>query len=214
MSRDKLNPLLRGMSEDQINETFDSLFRAIKAPAANNATVEPPKPKKEPISSDVLREKFDPNSDKFDPRGAFVELANENYGGLLNDISAKANEGLKNSLRNKLPDFEEHEADIDRMLANVDPSLVNQALMTQTYLAVVGAKEVDKKLKERQKPPTTREPTSRSPEDREAKPKLSDEEKQVARVLFRNSKDPEGDYLKAQKMMDDGYELKVPGEAK
>lgn len=209
LDRAKLPALLRGMSEEQIGETFDTLFNAVRQPRepAVAPKVEPPKPK---MTDEDLRKRFDTTSDDFNPRAALADFVQENYGGLITDISRKANEGMKAAVRGMIPDFQEHEADIDAALANVDPNQINQQVMVDTYLRVVGAKALKGKLADRAKPPKTVEPR---PKPDDAPAQLSAEEQTVARVMFRNAADPIAEYHKALKMMgESGVTVKVPGD--
>lgn len=209
LDRTKLPTILQGMNEEQIGETFNTLFNAVRSPVER--TVEAPPPPKR-LSADELKERFDTTSDKFDPRSAITELVNENYGGLITDISKKANEGMKTSFRTNIPDFKEHEADIDKVLQGIDPNLVSQQVMLDAYLRVVGAKSLKVKIGEATRPPTTHSPTPRKEEQDE---KLSEEEINVAKVMFRGAADPIAEFRKASKMMgESGVSVKVPGEAK
>ena len=207
VDRSKLSPLLRGMTEDQINETFNSLFQAIRQPV-NQPPAAPKVEAPKPVTNEDVKERFDPMSDKYDPVGAVRDIAQANYGGLLEDISRRANAGMKQALKAQLPDFDKHEADIDKVLAGVPANQVTQELVAQTYFAVLGAKEAARIQGERNKPATTVPPSTQKPE--ETPVKLSPEEESVARVMFRGSQDPIKDYLEAQKKMDAGYQLKVP----
>lgn len=211
IDRGKLSPLIAGMSEQQINETFDTLFQAVRRPIDQT----PPRPeavRKPAPTAEELKERFDPISEKFDPAGAVREMVETNYGGLIADMGAKANEGMFLSLRSSLPDFKDHEEDIRKVVKDVPPNMLNQQMLTNTYFSVVGAKEVGRKLREQQRPPTTVTPSTQQLEN---DTKLSDDEKSVAHVMFRHTADPEGEYKKAQKMMDEGgFTVKVPGEVK
>jgi hypothetical protein len=197
------------MNAEQIGETFDQMFAALRRPTEQTPPEkEDPPPKR--LTNEDLKERFDSTSDKFDPRGAMQEFVAENYGGLITDISKKANEGMKAAVRGMIPDFQEHEQDIDKALEGVDPNLINQQVMVDTYLRVVGAKSLRQKISDRAKPPTTVPPTPRPEETTE---KLSPEEEAVARVMFRNEADPIAAYHKAQKMIGEaGVTVKVPGD--
>lgn len=210
LNRERLSPLLRGMSEEQLNETFESLFAAMRQPQSQQPRNEAPPEPKRPPTKEELRNKFDPTSDEFDPAGAIAEITQTNYGPLIDDIGRRANAGMRESLRRQLPDFDKHEADINRVLANVPPNQITEQVLAQTYFSVLGAKEANRIQQERQKPPTTTTPSTKKEE--QERPKLSSEEEQVARVMFRGSDDPIKAYLDAQEKMDKGYTMKVPGD--
>lgn len=200
------------MSEQQINETFETLFTAIRQPQQQQQAPVP-KPEPKALTNEDVRDRFDPNSDKFDPISAVRDIAQQNYGGLIEDIGKRANAGLKEGLRRQLPDWDKHEQDIDKVLANVPAANVTQELLAQTYFAVLGAKEAARIQGERNKPPTTIAPSTQQ-QEHDAAPKLSEEEQSVARVMFRGSADPIKDYIEAQKKFEAGYSLKVPENAK
>ena len=204
--------MLRGMTPEQLNETFESLFTALRQPVERQAAPQAPAPAPEPeLSNETVRDRFDPTSDKFDPIGAVRDITQRNYGGLIEDIGKRANAGMKESLRRQLPDFDKHEADIDRVLANVPANQINEQVLANTYFSVLGAKEAARIKGERDKPPTTRQPSTKKEETE--RPKLSSEEEQVARVMFRGSADPIKAYLDAQEKMEKGYQMRVPGDA-
>lgn len=208
VDRAKLNPLLRGMSEEQLNETFESLFQAIRQPVQQQQAPAPKPPEPEPLTNDGVRDRFDPNSDKFDPIGAVRDITQRNYGPLIEDIGRRANAGLKENLKRQLPDFEKHEKEIDQVLQQYPANQVNEAVIAQTYFAVLGAKEAARIQQERNKPATTVPPSTQK---QEVEPtKLSADEEAVARVMFRGAEDPIKAYLDAQKKFEAGYSLKVP----
>ena len=209
LDRSRLAPLLQSMSEEQINDTFNTMFAAMRRPAEV-----PPAPRieapKAPSRED-LKERFDTMSDKFDPDGAVRDLVTANYGGLISEIGQKANEGMYMSLRATLPDFDKHEQDVRTVLKDVPANQINQNTLMNTYFSVVGAKTVGEQIKSRQAAPTTRQPSNQKAED--AGPNLTKDEEEVARVMFRNSADPLADYKKALKMVDEGsMSVKVPGD--
>lgn len=207
-----MSPLLRGMSEEQINETFETLFTAVRQPIVREVERVAPAPVPEPeLTNENFRERFDPQSDKFDPMGAVRDITQRNYGPLIEDIGKRANAGMKEGLRRRLPDFDKHEADIDKVLEKVPANQINEQVLAQTYFSVLGAKEAQKLVNERAKPPVTREPSPRKEETE--RPKLTAEEEQVAKVMFRGSADPIKDYIEAQDKMEKGYQMRVPGDA-
>lgn len=198
------------MSPEQLNETFDALFTAVRQPVERQA----PAPVREPepeLTNEGVRDRFDPASDKFDPIGAVRDITQRNYGGLIEDIGKRANSGMKESLRRQLPDFDKHEADIEKVLANVPANQINEQVLMNTYFSVLGAKEAAKMQRDRNKPPETRQPSTRKEETE--RPKLSSEEESVARVMFRGSADPIKDYMDAQDKFEKGYQMRVPGDA-
>jgi hypothetical protein len=210
LDRNKLNPMLRGMSPEQLNETFESLFTALRQPVQQQQAAPPPAP--EPVlTNEAVKERFDPQSDKFDPIGAVRDITQRNYGGLIEDIGKRANAGMKEALRRQLPDFDKHEADIDRVLANVPANQINEQVLANTYFSVLGAKQAAELQKQRTRPPETRQPSTKREETE--RPKLSAEEENVARVMFRGSADPIKDYLDAQAKFENGYQMRVPGDA-
>ena len=220
LDRSKLNPLLRAMPEDQINEVFDALFSAVKNKAngpdlsgvpAHARKDEPPAPKK--LSKDELKEFFDPNSEKFDPAAAMRLVVEENYSGLLNDIGANATVGLKAAIKAQLPDFHKYEADIDTVLKAVPSSQINQGFILDTYFKVKGLRQTQTELADAAKPPTTVRPSPKKDDVETGSDQLSDEDKQVAMVMFRGSADPIAEFKKASKMMDT-QNMRVPGDPK
>lgn len=221
LDREKLNPLLRGMSEDQVNEVFDTLFSAVKrgpdsgVPA--HARQEAPKvevPK--PVTKDELREAFDPNSEKFDPQAAIDRIVTQNYGGLLTDISGRANMGMKIALRDKFPDIDQFEDGINTVLGNRPAQ--NEREYIGAYLMAKGARQVETETEARKtaaKPRTTQPSTQvdREAEERTNQDKLSPDEEQVARIMFRNSADPIAEFKRTAALARD-FKIKVPGDKK
>lgn len=219
LDRGKLNPLLRGMPEEQLNEVFDALMSAARkkdqAPDmsgvpshARPAQREEPAAPKMP-TRDQFKEMLDPNHENFNPEVAFKAVVEANYGGLINDIGRNATAGIKGELRRQLPDFDKYEADIDTVLAG--SGNVSQAQMVDTYFRVKGLRQTQEEIAARQKPPVTAPPSPRK--EQATEPAMSSEDIEVAKVMFRGSADPIAEYKKAQQMMD-AQHIRVPGDPK
>lgn len=217
LDRSKLNPLIQRMSEDQINDTVTMLLRASmekEGSAGGNTTVAAPPPPPALPSADEMKDAFDPTSPNFNPVEMVKKITEANYSGLLSDISGRANGAMKMGLRDKLPDFVEHEGEIDTALKNVPPAQITQDLLFDTYLRVKGLKATAEMMKQRQAPPSTRPPTPKV-EDGEpgGSTKLSAQEEAVAKDMFRGAADPIASYQKAKAMLDGGeLKIKVPGD--
>ncbi len=213
LDRNKLNPLLRGMPEEQLNEVFDALMTAARRPAGQDMSGVPAHARPAPAAPkvptrDELKDMLDPNSEKFDPESAFKSVVEANYGGLLTDISRNASAGVKAEVRRQLPDFDQYEADIDTVLSGV-PN-VNAAVIVDTYFRVKGLRTTQKEIEERARPPKTVAP---SPAKSSIESEISAEDQEIARVMFRGSADPIAEYRKAQQMMETQH-IRVPGDPK
>lgn len=218
LDREKLNPLLKGMSEEQVNEVFDTLFSAVRRGpnsgvpehAQERPRVEPPRP----VTKDELREAFDPNSEKFDPQAAIDRIVTQNYGGLLSDIGNRATMGMKMALKSQFPDIDEYEAGINQVLKGRDPATITQQEMVGAYLMAKGAKQVEQEVQARTRKPAVTPPSvQEDPEarEREREESLSKDEEDVARIMFRNSADPVAEFKRTRNLAKN-WKIKVPGD--
>jgi hypothetical protein len=223
LDRSRLNPMLRGMDEDQLNEVFDTLFSAAKSgresgvPAHAQETVPKPEAPKLP-TVDELKAKFDPSSDQFDPVAAIDQIVSVNYGGLLGDINQRSLSAVEVSIAQVYPDYMEYKADINKVLAGRNPTTISQNDLVGAYVMAKGAKVVQKELEDRKKPPTTRTPSANNGSDEggtsSAKDdKLTPEMEATARIMFRGSADPIKAFREAEAKSKDWSKMKVPGDA-
>jgi hypothetical protein len=205
------------MPPEQINEVFETMFSALRktsgpdlsgVPAHAKPVVERTEPKKPTM--DELKAAFDPSSDTFNPEAMVARIVDANYGGIVADISRNANAGLKNEIRSQLPDFKEYEADVDNLVSAMPAGTVNQGSYLQAYFTVKGFKQTQKEIADRAKPPTTVVPSAPRVEGDDLK--MSQEDMDVARVMFRGAADPIAEYKKAAKMME-SQNIRVPGDA-
>lgn len=207
------------MPPEQINEVFETMFSALRKtsetkpelsgvpsharPAAAPAAAAEP-------TMDELKAAFDPNSDSFNPKAMVARIVDANYSGIIGDISRNASAGLKSELRQQLPDFKDFERDIDEVVSAIPPSQVTSQSYLQAYFAVKGLRATQREIQDRAKPPSTVPPSS--PKLVVDDVKVSDEDRQVAAVMFRGAADPVAEYKKAQKMMEVQV-MRVPGDA-
>lgn len=222
LDRTRLNPMLRGMDEDQLNEVFDSLFTAARAGrdsgVPGHAREETPRvevPK--PPDKDALKAMFDVNSEHFDPQAAIDQIVTANYGGLLSDINTRSLSAVEVSIAQIYPDYMEYKGDINKILAGRAPATISQNDLVGAYIMARGAKLVTKEMEERKKPPTTRPPSASNSNEDGAPPsngtrKLTSEEEGVARIMFRSSPDPIKAFREAEAKALDFNKMKVPGD--
>lgn len=219
LDREKLNPLLRGMSEEQVNEVFDTLFSAVKRGPDSGVPshARPAEPRVEapkPVTKDELREAFDPNSEKFDPQAAIDRIVTQNYGGLLNDIGNRATSGMRVALKAQFPDIDDYQQGIDQVLQGRNPAQITQQEYVGAYLMAKGAKQVENEVRERTKKPATTTPSPAvdlEAQERETQDKLSPAEEDVAKIMFRNSADPVAEFKRASALARN-FKVKVPGD--
>ena len=218
LDRTRLNPILAGMTEDQLNESFEALFAAARerpmgvpdharqpeAPAA------PAKPTKE-----ELREYFDPSSDKFDPEAAMRRVVDTNYGSLIGDINTRSLEGLKLALKQEYPDMDEYTKEMSVILQGRPAATLSQQDILGAYFMAKGVKVTSKEKSDRTKRPTTTAPSApRLDEDEGGAPgevKLTQEDERLARIMFRNSADPIAEFRRAYKVGTE-FKIRVPGD--
>lgn len=209
LDKTKLNPILQGMeNEEQINDLFSTMMDTIRSRQAPPQNREVPPPPVAPPEPDY-KAMMDPNSDQYNPRAAVLDITARNYGGVMTDISTRANEGLFLRFRDEFSDFKEHEADIRELLKS-QPNLVPDAKqIAGLYYAAKGYRQT---LKEKQdqhqrtrapSPPVLDEPVKAKP--------LPDDEARVARSMFRHEQDPEAAYRTYVDRLENGdTTMKVP----
>lgn len=207
-NREELDPLLRGMNASEMNMLFQQLVAAARQPVASTPPAEPT-PKPTAIDPKVA---LDPNSEGFNPEGAFDAFVRKNYGGLLGEISNRSMEGLYVSLRNELPDFQKHEAQIRELLSKRDPTTLRREDVIGAYYGVMGYAASEELKKSRRTTPgtTTVPPTARHDEPSEEP--LSETDKMMAHRFFGDKVDPIAAFKEARKRAEegDGFEMKVP----
>lgn len=217
IDRTKLNPLIAGMNEEQMNEVFDTLFNAARnqnagVPQHAQQVQEPAAPKIPDKES--LREYFDPTSDKFDPMAVIGQVVEANYGGLLGDINKRALSGVEVAMRQQFTDFDKYKADIDQILAGRPATTISQQDYLAAYYMAKGARATEAEVRERQKPPTTATPSPQAIEPVvDPRDVLSPTEKEVAAIMFRGEADPEAAFRAARARATGGV-TKVPGDKK
>lgn len=213
-NRDELDPALRGMTAKNINELFLGLLSQQGRNGGRSEEAARPEPKAA-VEPPNYKEMLDANHDNFNPEAAFKAFVEQNYGGLLGDINKRSVQGLYSRYKSEIHDFGEFEADIEKALAGKDPTTLSDNDVLGTYLTLKGAKTLQKERQERATAAgsSTRKPSA--PAGGEGPPEddivLSDQQKQVAHVMFGGKDDPEGEYKKWKKKSDAGpLQLNVP----
>lgn len=203
----QLDPALRGMSPTEINQLFNQMVIALRAPVTQPTPEPAPKPK-EPD----MRQAFDPNSEGFAPEQAMDHFVRKNYSGLLGEISNRSMEGLYANLRNELPNFSEVEREVRDLLSKRDPTTLRREDVIGAYYGVMGFHvSEDLRKKQRTTPGTsTAAPSARHDPDAEPEPQLTENEKRMAFQFFGDKSDPIKAFREAQKQVDGGREMKVP----
>lgn len=211
LDRSKLPSILQNMDESQISEVFDTMVDAVR----NRRDLEGrdlsgvpaharPEPKKEPSQQElaaVYKKMFDPSDDEYNPGAAVADILQRSVGPLLGNINSRAIVGMMTSFRNNAdyPDFADVEKDVTAVLSRrPDPAGITEADIATTYLAVMGAREVDKKRKAaKAPPPSTRQPSAedQGPPKKKAFDQLDDVERTVAKAMYPHATDPYQSYL-------------------
>lgn len=214
-NREELDPAIRGMGPKQLNELFMGLLQQA---GRNGGRNDEPAPRSEPAKPPEpinFKELMDPSNEKFDPEGAFKQFVEQNYGGLLGDINKRSVQGLYTRYAGSIHDFKDYEADIEKALEGKDPASLSDRDILGTYLTLKGAKTLAKERQEMaQKAGSSTHHPSAPNEQVPDEVVLSDEMKQVAKVMFGHKEDPEGEYKAWKKKSDKGkLELTVPLDA-
>lgn len=212
LDRSKLNPIIKGMSEEQINGLLDEMVLAVstRKPADGGAQT-PPKPvvPTGPTEAEI-REMFDPASDKFDPAAAVRKIAEANYGPVIADIGRNAAEAVFTQFRSEYPDFKDYEQDIRKVLKDSGVAAPTPQQINTVFMATKGHRIT---MKEKESRATARTAAPSAPKE-PAEPKvieLDEQEKRVARRMFSGSADPEKDYRDYVARLDAGdTTMKVP----
>lgn len=209
IDQEQLSPILKGKSASELNELVDTMVRVIaerKQPPAGEAPPPPPKPEPEPNYNELM----DPASPNYNPRAAVLDMVQRNFGGVIADISSRANEGVMMQFRDAYPDFKEYEGDIRKLLSeqrivNPSPQQINGL-----YLAAKGWKVTRDEIQARERL-RTQPPSPPKNDDVPIEEPLEPGEEEVARVTFRNEPDPIKAYRDYVKRMDSGdTTMKVP----
>lgn len=210
-NRDQLNPILRGMKPEQINELFTAMLT--KMGAGNG----PPAPREEPVAEPELpamdyKAALDPSNDGFNPEAAFDHFVKKNYGTLMRDMNSRSVKGLYGNFRNQIHDFNDYEQDIDTALSKRDPATLSEKDIFGTYLAIKGMRALTKERSERAAAAgkSVRPPSAAQEPDPQGE-ELDATATEMARLMFPNEADPIAKYKAMQKKSNLGaYELKVP----
>ena len=209
--RGKLNPVLRSLNEDELNEVFDTLLQTVRQGPQNQPAQQPQAPVASPPEPDY-KELLDPNSESFNPQAAFQGFVQRNYGTLLGDINQRSLDAVFLNMAQQFPDFREHEADIRGILRQRDPLSLTQQDVLGTYYAVKGAKSTNEMLRKKREAATASTVTSAPTPAKEHEPEvqITAVEQQIAARMFPRAKDPIAEYKKYLKSDRDGFEMKVP----
>lgn len=215
LDRSKLNPILRNMSETEVNDLVDSMVQAINAkggaPAGPSSAAGGSQTPPTPVADPDYREMFDPSSDKFDPGAAVKHIAEKNFGPLVRDVASSATEGLYGQFRERFPDFKDHERDIRQMLQNGNVVAPTSNQVYQLYTSVKGHKATQKELQARESARTAPPSPPIVNDDKKKAEPLDEFEKTVARRMFPDAQDPEAAYRDYAERLDSGNStMKVP----
>lgn len=221
IQRDRLNPVLSGMSEEQMNETFDALMTALSTrgesagtPAHARPVETTTQPAREPISKDELKEMLDPTSEKFDPQAALGRFVEDNYGGLITDMGLRTLQSTVDHLEREIPGFKDFKKDVWAELNKYGPAAARATAddVLRIFFTVKGLAETKEALKRKNAPPTTSAPTPQA-EVEDARD-LSPEEERIARVMYRGRPDPIKAFKETKKKYrGETFEVgRVPGE--
>lgn len=210
--RNKLNPVLRSLNEDELNEVFDTLLTSVRQGPQNQQPSVQAQPAPAPEPEPDYKELLDPNSEQFNPQAAFQGFVKKNYGTLLGDINQRSLDAVFLNMAQQFPDFREHEQDIRGILRQRDPLSLTQADVLGTYYAVKGAKQTNEELKKRRAAASssTVTPTPSAPKEQQEDIQISAVEQSVAARMFPRAKDPVAEYKKYLKRDTEGFEMKVP----
>lgn len=199
LDRAKLHPILAGMSEEGMNDLFETLTTAVRSggvkPSAEEPVVTAPEPPK-PATADEVKDAFDVNSDAFNPVAMITKTIEQNYGPLIEGLATRGMHGLHSSMQDQFPDYSDFKDEVTAELNKIPPTQVTDQLVLNVYLRQKGLRQAQKERKERADTAGTATLTPSVPEVPVKKALELDElQKTVARQMFRGSADPEKDYL-------------------
>lgn len=199
------------MGPQQINDLFLSLVRRTATAGGNTPepTQQPPAPKAEPLN---YKELLDPNHDNYNPEAALKGFVEANYGSLIGDINKRSVKGMFGNYRQQIHDFGDYEADIEKALEGRDPATLTDKDVIGSYFTLKGHKQFMTERADRAKQAgSSTHPPSPGQSNEGAPVELDDEAREVAKVMFGNKTDPEGEYKKWKEKSDQGpMTLKVP----
>lgn len=221
LDRTKLSPALQNLSEEQINSVVDTMFSALASRssgsvddgAGGGGSPPPSSGTPEPPAEPDYKELFDPQSDKFNPKGAVADIVARNYGKLIGDISTRATTGQFMRFREEYPDFKDFEGDIQSTLKKSGAINPTDEQIIGVYYAAKGMRQTQRERQDRAT--ASQRGTPPGPADtRDERPKqrsLDEDEKAVARRMFSHKEDPEKAYLEyAEKLEKGDTTMKVP----
>jgi hypothetical protein len=233
--RQELDPVLRGMEPQHMNELFYRLSGAAQPgqaqepstigmtgevpPAAGGA---PPTqggapPAQAPVIDEAaIKAQFDPNSETYDPQAAINQVVQANYGPLVSDITQRSLVGTFAAFKQAYTDWDEFEPLIRQQLSQTPAHLITEQVINGAYFQQKGFKQAQTEQAERRSAGEshTLAPTPRPGDDSQSTEptELNALEKQAARVQFREYEDPEKEYKKWKAItdLDEAYEVQVP----
>lgn len=212
LDRTKLNPVLQRMSETEINELMDTMVQTIatkREPAEQRQTIPVP-PVREVPPEPKYEELMDPSHPSYNPKAAMADFVTRNYGGLIQDISQRANAGVFGEFRETYHDFKEYEADIRNVMAQTGVTSPSREQINGLYLASKGLRITMKERADREAL-RTRAPSAPKLDDGPKEEPLEPGEERIARRMFRESADPIKEYRAYVARVDDGdMTMKVP----
>lgn len=223
--RGKLHPALREMKPEEISELFETMANTLRTvqsrPAepdlsgvpAHARTPEPPKVPE--LGKDKLKVMFDPNSEEFDPEGAFKVLAAKNYGQLVGDVNMRSLRGMYSQFEAQLPDFREYEGEITTALTQTgrDPTTLSERDILTMYFQAKGMKQTLKDRQEAGRRSASTIPPTPEPPGKKKDTELSELETEIAHRMFRRIEDPAkrvAEYKKYAGYDEGGISVKVP----
>lgn len=202
------------MGPEEITDLFETMAQGLRS-AGTNAAGQPPAsaavaPPAEPAKAVDYKKLLDPNDPDFNPEQAFGHYVQTNYGRLIGDINTRSIRGQFATFRSNFSDFHELEPDIERILSGKNPATLTEHDISGAYFMAKGLKATMRERAEAaaKQGKTTLPPSPPAPPDPKAS--LSETERQVARKMFRNSSDPEGDYVKNLDLAEGGRAVSVP----
>jgi hypothetical protein len=197
------------MDEEQVNEVFDGLIAAARAAQGGGTDAgsgsgsggAPPQPPAQPTID--YKEALDPNSERFNPEGAFKHFVTTNYGSLLTDLAGRTVAPMVDQVARAVGgDFEKYRGDVQEILKKRDPmSLTAQEVVSAYYMAK-GLRTTEAERAAASRAATTTPPSP--PAEETTTVKLSPEEEDVARRMFVRHPDPVKAYLEYAKKIEEG----------
>lgn len=211
--REKLHPILRDMTPEQINDLMDTMATGLKSvgrPASERPREEEPKAPEPPKPPGDMKDLLNPQSEHYNPEAALDYVVRKNYGGVVRDIGTRTINSTLAIYKQELPDFGDYEEDIRKALKGMDPTAVTDAQIMGMYFQAKGIKMTAKERTERaKKSGATTVPPSAPKVDTETK-ELAEIEVEVAQRMFRRAADPVAEYKKYLKQLEGSPEMKVP----